>query len=82
MLLENHSLHDEEYSVQQLLLAAEYTDSVKTAHGFTNEVKQAPLTRKVKRGIEIPKILSGRWQLHQPAMACGEEKGNEGHSRS
>ena len=43
------------YFVQQLLLAADYTDSKKKAHGFFNELKQAPLTTKAKERNEIPK---------------------------
>ena len=64
--------------MQQLLLAADYTNKIKIAPGFTNTIKQAPLTRKVKEGIEIPKsdrdagnFANPQWHAVEQKEMCG-----------
>ena len=45
------------YLIHQLIAAAAYSNSIKKARGFTNELKQAPLKRKAKEGTEIPNLM-------------------------
>ena len=48
--------------------------SFKKAHGFTNEIKQAPLTRKVKEGTEIPKAYGDAGKFTNPQWHAAERK--------
>ena len=62
------------YSKQQLLRAAYYTEAVKLNYGFTNTLKQAPLTRKVKEGFEIPKFYRDAGNFTNPQWHVAEKK--------
>ena len=65
------------HTVKQLQAVANFTETIKQQFGST-VVKQAPLTRKMKEGIEIPKSYRDAGNFTTPQWHAAEKKEMKG----